>query len=405
MACFITICVGALVLVGEPAPADAEAAAGAPWPLRQFPVTLGGGGPPTARVVVDITSVGGVADGRTDNAPAFARALAQLERDGGGTLVVPHSTAGSGNESVYASMPIMINVSRVTLRLDDGVRLLALCNIKDWPMRAQWDSFFNQTKHSAYYVPFVHALNVSDFKLEGGGVIDGQGACWWKANCRTRKDDCRGGGLLPAELPRLFVVEGSQRISLSGVTVTMPGYWTLVLFQSSDIHVSNVTVRNPAGGIGPCTDWPSKVGPCYGPNADGIDLVSVTRALVEGMDIIAGDDCFCVKSGENAPGRAVGMPSRDIRFRHNIARECSNPHSGGQADAGGAFKIGTEMSGGVFNVLFEDSAVGYAGMALKVSTPVPRGTHTRKQTQPSFPLACFRTHRALQDWPQIIVNR
>jgi polygalacturonase len=123
------------------------------------------------------------------------------------------------------------------------------------------------------------------------------------------------------------------------------------------------------------------------------------------MDIIAGDDCFCVKSGENAPGRAVGMPSRDIRFRHNIARECSNPHSGGQADAGGAFKIGTEMSGGVFNVLFEDSAVGYAGMALKVSTPVPRGTHTRKQTQPSFPLACFRTHRALQDWPQIIVNR
>jgi polygalacturonase len=51
-------------------------------------------------------------DGRTDNAPAFARALAQLERDGGGTLVVPHSTAGSGNESVYASMPIMINVSR-----------------------------------------------------------------------------------------------------------------------------------------------------------------------------------------------------------------------------------------------------------------------------------------------------
>ena len=53
-------------------------------------------------------------------------------------------------------------------------------------MRAQWDSFFNQTKHSAYYVPFVHALNVSDFKLEGGGVIDGQGACWWKANCRTR---------------------------------------------------------------------------------------------------------------------------------------------------------------------------------------------------------------------------
>jgi polygalacturonase len=103
--------------------------------------------------------------------------------------------------------------------------------------------------------------------------------------------------------------------------------------------------------------------------------------LVEEMDVVAGDDCFCVKSGEDGPGRAVGMPSRDIRFRNNFARHCSNPHQfGGLADPSTGFKIGTEMSGGVFNVLFEDNKVGYAGQALKVSTPVPRGGSVRNIT-------------------------
>ena len=347
----------------------------APWPLQQLPVTLGGGG--IGDSVVSLTSFGGVADGHTDNAPAFARALAQLGRNGGGTLVVPRRAAGSAEastEAVYASMPILVNVSRVTLRLEEGTRLLALCNIGAWPTRSPWDSFPTvKPQMERYYAPFVHALNVTDFVLDGGGVIDGQGACWWAADCDYRNDPSCRGHLLPHERPRLVVIEGAQRVSLANFTATMSAFWTVVLFQTSDVHVRNVTVRNPSGGTGPCHSDPPVL-PCYGSNADGIDLVSVTRALVEGMDVVAGDDCFCVKSGEDAPGRAVGMPSRDIRFRHNLARHCSNPHQfGGLADPSTGFKIGTEMSGGVFNVLVEDNAVGYAGQAVKVSTPVPRG--------------------------------
>jgi polygalacturonase len=336
-----------------------------PWPLLQLPVTLGGG---QRAAVVDITSYGGIADGHTDNAPAFARALAQLERDGGGTLVVPRITGG--NETVYASMPIIVNISHITLRLDHGVRLLALCNISEWPTRVPWDSY--PAKQPKYYSPFVHALNVTDFVLDGGGVIDGQGSCWWKANCNPSKDPACRHDLLPYERPRLVVVEDSQRVSLANFTAINAGFWTIVLFKSSDIHVRNVTVRNPSGGVGPCPQAPGV--PCYGPNTDGIDIVSVTRALVERMDVSTGDDCFCVKSGEDAPGRAAGRPSSEIRVRNNIARKCSNPHQfGGLADAGGGFKIGSDMSGGVENVLFEDNTVGYAGMAMKVSTPVPRG--------------------------------
>ena len=104
------------------------------------------------------------------------------------------------------------------------------------------------------------------------------------------------------------------------------------------------------------------------------DLVSVVRGLVEFNDIISGDDAICIKSGRDSAGRAHGKPTVDIHARNNIIRSASCPHVfHGLGDGCGALKIGTEMSGGVHNVLFSDNVIGYAGIALKLSTPEPRG--------------------------------
>jgi polygalacturonase len=47
---------------------------------------------------------------------------------------------------------------------------------------------------------------------------------------------------------------------------------------------------------------------------------------------------------------------------------CSCPHVfHGLGDGCGGMKVGTEMSGGVFDVRFEDSLIEYAGIALKLS--------------------------------------
>jgi hypothetical protein len=67
-------------------------------------------------------------------------------------------------------------------------------------------------------------------------------------------------------------------------------------------------------------------------------------------------------------------PTVDIRARNNRIRSASCPHVfRGLGDGCGAQKIGTEMSGGVANVLFERNQIDYAGIALKLSTPEPRG--------------------------------
>lgn len=163
-----------------------------------------------------------------------------------------------------------------------------------------------------------------------------------------------------------------RRLNISGFGLPQFADWNLVIFQTEDVHVKGVIVKNPSGGIGPC---PQKDGqPCYGPNADGIDLVSVQRALVEEMDISAGDDCICIKSGENAPGRKVHRPTEAVLVRKMHLRSCSCPHVfHGMGDGCGGAKVGTEMSGGVFDVRFEDLIIDYAGIALKLSAPIPRG--------------------------------
>lgn len=91
-------------------------------------------------------------------------------------------------------------------------------------------------------------------------------------------------------------------------------------------------------------------------------------------DWFAGDDAICIKSGRDAAGRNHGRPASDIRARNNLIRSASCPHVfRGLGDGCGALKIGTEVSGGVHNILFEDNTIGYAGIALKLSAPEPRG--------------------------------
>jgi len=165
---------------------------------------------------------------------------------------------------------------------------------------------------------------------------------------------------------------GAKRVFISDLTVSNSPFWNLVVHDSEDVHIQGVTILNPTGGAGPCPQAHGAA--CYGPNADGIDLVSVWRALVEDSEITAGDDCVCIKSGLNAPGRAFHKKAAQILVRNITVHSGSCPHVWhGIGDGCGGFKVGTEMSGGVEDVTFEDSTISYAGIALKLSAPIPRG--------------------------------
>ena len=66
--------------------------------------------------------------------------------------------------------------------------------------------------------------------------------------------------------------------------------------------------------------------------------------LIERVYISTGDDCIAVKSGRDWFGRTFGRPSRNITVRDSTF------------GTGHGISIGSAMSGGVYDVLFEVSA-------------------------------------------------
>ena len=78
-------------------------------------------------------------------------------------------------------------------------------------------------------------------------------------------------------------------------------------------------------------------------NNDGCDPESCRDVLIEKCIFDTGDDCIAIKSGRNADGRRVGVPS--VNF---VIRDCT------MRDGHGGTTIGSEISGSVSNVFVEN---------------------------------------------------
>ena len=118
------------------------------------------------------------------------------------------------------------------------------------------------------------------------------------------------------------------------------------------------------------------------------DIDSSRRVLLEDSSFHAGDDCVVLKSGKDAAGRAFATPTANVLMRNLTLEACScfKYSSGGLHgglhwyDGCGGLKVGTEMSGGIANVTFEDSPIMYSGAALKMLSPKGRGGFIRNVT-------------------------
>jgi polygalacturonase len=65
-------------------------------------------------------------------------------------------------------------------------------------------------------------------------------------------------------------------------------------------------------------------------------------AVIENSFFSVGDDAIAIKSGIDYFGRLYNKPSRDIIYRNNVI------------EAGHGISIGSETSGGIYNVTFEN---------------------------------------------------
>jgi polygalacturonase len=200
------------------------------------------------------------------------------------------------------------------------------------------------------YSPLVYAFEQENIAITGKGTFDGQAGPthWWPWKGQSGSGPNQGADSqalrqmsednVPAAgrefgvghylRPNFVQPYRCRNVLIEGVTFTNSPMWVLNPVLCENVTVGGVTVVS------------------HGPNNDGCNPESCRDVLIENCTFDTGDDCIAVKSGRNADGRRIGVPSENI-----VVRGCT------MKDGHGGVVLGSEMSGGIRNVFVEDCAM------------------------------------------------
>ncbi|HDS83677.1 MAG TPA: glycoside hydrolase family 28 protein [Phycisphaerales bacterium] len=285
--------------------------------------------------IFDITQYGAVGDGETVNTQAIQKAIDACTE--GGTVLIPKGTFLSG---------ALFLKSNMTLHVVEGGTLKGTTNLDDYKPFIEsrfegWDlmcfaSLLNAGRRDTHGPP-----NVFNIKIIGQGTIDGSGGVLDRAQAREAGIRSRG---------RLIHLINTENVYVHGLSLSYGPGWTNHAIYSKNLTFSQLKVisRNPEYRIR---------------NGDGIGIDSSSHVYIFDNYFRTGDDSIAVKSGKNLIGYEVGRPSTDIRITNNVIDGSM-----------GGIVIGSEMSGGVRNVLVSDCTIsGISWEGLDIKSNVVRG--------------------------------
>lgn len=286
-----------------------------------------------------ITDYGAIGDGATLNTDAIARAIAACSAAGGGRVVVPAGRFLTG--AIHLK-------SHMELHISDGATLLFSTDPAHYQLVfTRWEGT-ELMNHS----PLIYAYGQTDVAITGTGTIDGQGSndTWWSWSSGARfgwKDGMPDQRPARNALAKMAEdgVPVAQRIFGDGHYLRPPLIQT---YLCETVLIEGVRLRNsPFWNIHPvlCKNVIVRGVDIFGhgPNNDGCDPESVDTMLIEDCVFNTGDDCIAIKSGRNADGRRINIPSQNILIRNCVMK-----------DGHGGVVTGSEISGGVRWVFAEN---------------------------------------------------
>lgn len=291
---------------------------------------------PAETALLDVRLCGATGDGVTDDTAAIQAAL--MACPAGGTVEVP---AGR-----YAVRSLWLP-SSIDLHLAEGATLEAMGERARQPripgtLQGQdgipvamgtWEG-----ESRDMFCAVICAMGVHDTNVHGRGTIHGMAvrSDWWRDPKRIRI----------AARPRLVFWESCESMALVGVTLRDSPSWNVHPVLCRDLRFLALSLRSPASS----------------PNTDGINPESCEDVVISGCDFSVGDDCIALKSGKLSMERSIRPACRHVRVSH-----CT------MADGHGAVVIGSEVAGGVVDVVVEDCDFHRTDRGLRVKTRRGRG--------------------------------
>jgi polygalacturonase len=308
-----------------------------------------------------IVEFGAVAGGTVECTDAIAKAINACNASGGGTVLIPAGVFLTGPIHLKSNVNLHLAKDAVVKFSTDPADYLPL-------VLTRWEGV-----EVMNYSPLIYAYEQENIAVTGEGVLDGQGSNehWWswkgkeeygwnKGMPHQKKGRDKLFSMAEKNVPvneRMFgdgwylrpsFVQPyrSKNILISGVTFKDSPMWFLNPVLCKNVTIENVTV------IG------------HGPNNDGCDPESSTDVLIRGCKFNTGDDCIAIKSGRNADGRRINVPTENV-----VIQNCE------MKDGHGGVVLGSELSGGIRNVFVEDCVMDSPNLdrALRFKTNSVRG--------------------------------
>ena len=324
---------------------------------------------------VNLRDFGAVGDGSSLCTDAFRKAIEALSAKGGGRLTVP--------QGVWFTGPIVLK-SNINLHLEKGAIILFSPDDALYPfIHTSFEGLDTRRCQSP-----ISGNNLTNVAITGQGAIDGNGEFWrplkkqkvteaqWKAITSRGGAFKRADYWFPTEgalnadnnanmnvpatpsseaewnamkrflRPVMISLVSCKNVWLKGVTFQNSPAWNIHPLMCENVLIEDVLVRNPS----------------YAQNGDGLDLESCKNALIVNSTFDVGDDGICIKSGKDADGRKRGIPCENV-----IVSGCT------VFKGHGGFVVGSEMSGGVKNIMVSNCQFLGTDVGLRFKSTRGRG--------------------------------
>jgi polygalacturonase len=270
---------------------------------------------------VNVALAGAVGDGMTVNTETIQNALDSLTMKAQGrtqTLAFPPGRWLTGPLELKSNVKIVLDGPRSFL---EAVKSTDSWPIDDWKEHPSLPS----DDPTPIFRAFIHAYNQTNIEISGGGTINGHGDFWW-----DRKTDEKYSPSMrkKAHVPNLVHLVGCSDVKIENIVLTNSPHFTVRPQYCDKVSVSRIHISNPANS----------------PGTNGVVFDSTSNSFLRDSFITTGDkeDAVAIKSGKDYHGRKANVPSKNIRVEHVTIL------------GGHALSVGSEMSGGVSNIIFSD---------------------------------------------------
>lgn len=299
-----------------------------PW--DEVPIILARIKPPTfADKTFNIVDYGAKA-GTSDSTDAFKKAIEACNAAGGGRVLVP------GGSFLTGAITLLSNVN---LHVANGGTIKFSTDPKKYPnVFTRWQGI-----ELMNFSAFIYAYGATNVAItgEGNALLDGQGPSgpWFDYDPKRQPDwdklQKQAVDKVPVEKrvygngrflkPNFIQLYKCQNILIEGLHLKNSAMWNIHPVLSSNITIRNVNIYSRGGMV------------------DGIDPESCKDVYIHDNYFDTGDDAIAIKSGRDADGLRVNVPTENVVVEKNQMR-----------GRWGALTVGSEASGGARNIFFQD---------------------------------------------------